>query len=341
MWLKIGVTLLAFGLASLPSPRAEAETVLRFSWFGPAVSDFNKDGVFAWGKQVEEATKGNVKINFLAASAGPPPAHFDLIKDGVVDAGYYLPGITKGRFILHQAAEFPFLGDTAAQTSVAYWRTYKRFFEKANEHAGVQVLTVLTHGPGMIHNSKRPIASAEDMSGLKFRVPGETIGTISKTLGAVPMFANVGQVPELLSKGVADGVFFPFNAIGDFKLAKVLPYTTLVPGGIYCVTFHLAVNPAKWNALSEADRQAIMSVSGEPGGRFIAKAWDAGDARGRAYAKEGGVQFTEMGPAFKAQIEKAFEPMKNEWLKLAKEKGVDGDAALKYMDEELKKLAGT
>ena len=93
------LTLVAGTLAlSLP---ASAETVLKFSWFGPPVADFNKNGVFKWGDEVGKVTEGRVRIEFLAKSAGAPPAHFDLIRDGVVDAAYYLPGITRGRFVLH------------------------------------------------------------------------------------------------------------------------------------------------------------------------------------------------------------------------------------------------
>ena len=336
---RLSLLALFAGAVALSLP-ASAETVLKFSWFGPPVADFNKNGVFKWGEEVGKVTEGRVRIDFLAKSAGAPPAHFDLIRDGVVDAAYYLPGITRGRFVLHQAAEFPFGGSDAATNSVVYWRTYKKHFEKAGEHKDVRVLTALTHGPGLIHNSKRPIASAKDIEGLKFRVPGETIGTLAKTLGAVPMFASIGQVPQLVTRGVADGVFLPWNAIGDFKLAKTLKFTTIVPGGIYNVTFHVAANPKKWAAISAADRAAIMKISGEAGARAIGGSWDVGDRRGAAYSKSSNAQWTEMGAGFRTQVEKAFRPMRDAWVKAAKAKGVDGEAALAYMHEQRAALAG-
>ena len=332
-------TVLIAGALAVAAP-ATAETVLKFSWFGPPVADFNKNGVFKWGERVGEVTQGRVRVEFLAKSAGAPPAHFDLIRDGVVDAAYYLPGITRGRFVLHQAAEFPFIGSSAAANSVAYWRTYKTHFEKAGEHKDVQVLTALTHGPGLIHNSKRPIASVADLKGLKFRVPGETIGTLAKSLGAVPMFASIGQVPQLVTRGVADGVFLPWNAVGDFKLAGTLKYTTIVPGGIYNVTFHVAANPKKWAALSAADREAIMGISGEAGARAIGGSWDVGDRRGAAYSKASKAQWTEMDAGFRAAVEKAFRPMRDAWIEAAKAKGVDGAAALAFMREQVAALGG-
>lgn len=317
---------------------AQAETTWRFGWWGPAQAEFHKDGVFKWGEQIEKVTEGRVKINFLSKPVGSPVAYYDFIRDGVIDAGYYIPGITKGRFVLHQAAEFPFLGNSAAASSVAYWRVYKEYFEKAGEHSGVHVLTASTHGPGMIHNSKRPIETKEDLKGLKLRVPGETIGNLAKKLGANPMFASYREVPQLISKGVADGVFLPFNAIKDLKLGKYQPYTTVVPGGIYNLVFHFGVNKDAWNAISEADRKAIMSVSGEAGAKFIGGSWDIGDAGGREYVAAEKVKVTIMKPEFKAQIEEAFTEMRSAWIAKAKESGVDGEAAMAALAAEVAKL---
>ena len=176
-------------------------------------------------------------------------------------------------------------------------------------------------------------------------MPGETIGTLAKTLGAVPMFASIGQVPQLVTRGVADGVFLPWNAVGDFKLAKTLKFTTVVPGGIYNVTFHVAANPKKWATLSAADRAAIMKISGEAGARAIGGSWDVGDRRGAAYSKSSGAQWTEMDAAFRTQVEKAFRPMRDAWVESAKTKGVDGEAALAFMREQRgrarREIAGT
>lgn len=318
--------------------QAQAETVWRFGWWGPATAEFHKDGIFAWGEQVEEVTEGRVKINFLAKPVGSPVAYHDFIRDGVIDAGYYIPGITKGRYVLHKAAEFPFLGNSAEANSVAYWRIYKSIFEAAGEHSDVEVLTVSTHGPGMIHNSQHPVESAADMVGLKLRVPGETIGTLAKNLGATPMFASYGEVPQLLSKGVADGVFLPFNAIRDLNLGKYQPYTTVAPGGIYNLVFHIAVNKDSWAAISEDDRTAIMSVSGEAGARLIGRSWDIGDAAGREYVAEQNVHITTMSPEFKAEIEAAFGEERAQWIKQANESGIDGEAALTALAAEVAKL---
>ncbi|MWD28177.1 ABC transporter substrate-binding protein [Aquicoccus sp. SCR17] len=317
---------------------AQADTTLRFGWYGSPEADFNKNGTFKWGEQVEEVTDGRVKVEFLAQPPGSPRVFYDLIRDRVMDAGYYSPGIAQRPFVLHQVAELPFLGDSAEANSAAYWRIYKEYLEPAGEHSDVQIVTVSTHGPGMIHNSKRPIESAADLEGLKMRVPGDTIGELADKLGATAMSVPFTEVNQVISNGIADGIFVPYNAVRDMSLAKYLPYTTDVPGGIYNFVFHFAINKEAWNEISPEDQEAIMSVSGEAGARMIGHSWDVGDAAGREYVKEQGVEITQMSPEFKEEIDAAFIPMREAWFEKAQELGVDGEAAFQAYQDEVAKL---
>ncbi|GIX12658.1 MAG: ABC transporter substrate-binding protein [Paracoccaceae bacterium] len=328
----------AFAAAVTAAPDAGAQTVLRFGWWGSPEAHFNKIGAFRWGEQVEEATEGRVRVEFLASPPGSPVVFHDLIRDRVIDAGYYIPGIAQGRFVLHQVAEFPFLGDSAEANSVAYWRIYKTYLEPAGEHSEVVVVTASTHGPGMIHNARRPVESAADLAGLKMRVPGATIGRLADSLGATAMFVPFTEVTQVLSSGVVDGIFVPYNAIADMSLARYLPYTTEVPGGIYNLVFHFAINREAWNEISEADRAAIMAVSGEAGARMIGHSWDVGDREGREYVLAQGVKISRMSPQFRAEIEAAFAPIRAEWAAKAAGLGIDGEAVMAAFQAEVAKL---
>jgi len=317
---------------------ANADTVLRFGWYGSAEADFNRDGTFEWGRQIEEATEGRVRVEFLASPPGSPAVFYDLIRDRVMDAGYYSPGIQQRPFVLHRVAELPFLGDSAEANSAAYWRIYQEYLAPAGEHDDVVVVTVSTHGPGMIHNSARPITRAADLEGLKMRVPGDTIGQLATSLGAVAMSVPFTEVSQVISNRVVDGIFVPYNAVRDMSLARYLPYTTDVPGGIYNFVFHFAINRDAWNEISPEDQAAIMEVSGEAGARMIGRSWDIGDAAGRDYVAAEGVQVTQMSPEFRAEIEAAFVPMETEWFDRAAALGVDGRAALAAYREEVARL---
>ena len=105
------------------------------------------------------------------------------MRNGLADISYTVHGYTPGRFVTTQVAEFPFLGDNSEPVSVAFQRLYARTPAMAEEHKGVKVIAVFTHGPGIVFNTKRPITKAEDLSGLKFRVGGGMVNEISKALG--------------------------------------------------------------------------------------------------------------------------------------------------------------
>ena len=85
---------------------------------------------------------------------------------------------------------------------------------------------------------------------------------------------------ELLSSGVADGVFFPLESIISFKLDTVIKQATLFPGGMYSSAFGFFMNEDKWNKLPKQDQDAITTVSGEHLARLAGKAWDEADRSG-------------------------------------------------------------
>ena len=79
----------------------------------------------------------------------------------------------------------------------------------------------------------------------------------------VPIGAPVTEAYDMLSRGIIDGTFLPPDSIRSFNMNKFLNYQTKVPLGLNNAAFFVVMNEAKWNSLSKADQDAIMSVSGE------------------------------------------------------------------------------
>jgi TRAP-type C4-dicarboxylate transport system substrate-binding protein len=231
------------------------------------------------------------------------------------------------------------MGDTSTVTSVAYQRIFDRMLAKANEHKDVVLLSVFTHGPGQMYNTKRAINSLKDLEGLKIRIGGGLINEITKALGATPMLKPAPESYELLSSGVADGVFFPKESPASFKLVPLIKHVTYVPGGLYNVSFAWVANPSKWDRIPAADRKAIEPLLGEALARRSGTAWDAADAKGEAAVREAKIPIVVAGPALIAEIKAKTDPLEREWVeKKAKPKGVDGDAVLKALRAEIAAL---
>lgn len=336
-WLSLIVAAAALAGAG---DKANAQTVLKYNnWLPPAHNQLVL-AMRPWAAEVEKATNGRVKIEFPPASLGAPPRQYDLAFEGIADIVAAVHGYTPGRFKLPSIAELPFAGDTAVQRSVAYWRVHEKFFAKANEHKGVVVLAVFTHGPGTIM-SREPVTTTDDFKGKKMRVGGGIIDKINPALGGVNVAAPATEVHDILSKGIADGVFFPSEAFKVFKLGGSVKAQTIIPGGLYSSAWVVAMNKAAFDKLPDQDKKALMSVSGEHLVRIHARAWDAADKDGIAEMEKAGVKRVNASEKFLADIKAKTTFLEEDFLKDAKSLGVDGAAALKMYREELTKLKAT
>jgi TRAP-type transport system periplasmic protein len=317
---------------------AYADITLRFSNWDPPTHEVRSMGIEVWAKQVGEVTEGRVKVKILPKPVGIPPAHHDLIRDGAVDAGTIIPSYTPGRFLTHKVVEFPFYTDNAVAQSVAYWRIYVKFFKSAGEHEGLKLLVNYANGPGLIHNNVRPIRTQEDMKGLKLRVSGDSISQLAKAAGATPIFAPITKVNTMLSKGVVDGVFLGAEGVENFKLTKLLKYTTMPKGGLGSTMFQIVVNEKAWNKIPAKDQKLIESVSGEAAARMIGEAWEAAEADGMKTLKAAGYEMIMMEPPLRAKFEKYFKPVLAEWIAGVDKMGIDGKAAWEAYKAEVEKL---
>lgn len=321
----------AIGAAGTAWPRrAAAATTLTFSSWLPPRHPIVVNAFEPWADEVKKATDGRVSIRIFPKPLGGAPAHFDMARDGVADITYGLHSFTPGdRFLLSRLAEFSFLGNDAADLSVAYWKQFQSRLGKANLHEGVHTLGVFTHGPGVIHNNLRPIRTAADLKGLRLRVPGGYVSDLMNRLGASPLLAPSPEVYEILSKKVIDGVTFTLEAVTAFKLTDHLKHTTTVPGGIYNTSWFFVMNQGKWNALEDRDKQAITALSGEAFARRVGKAWIDADNAALEKIKAAGIEVIQADPAFVKDLVVQTSALEEDWAKLADARGVDGRAALK------------
>ena len=155
---------------------------------------------------------------------------------------------------------------------------------------------------------------------------GEDVINTAKVMRALGASVFVKPAPEsyeLLSSGVADGVFFPSEAIVSFKLGPVVKYATMFPGGFYSSAFGFFMNEDKWNKLSKADQDAITSVSGEALAVLVGKSWDAADKAGIEEMKKVGIRIDEASPELVKGVRERTKPLEDKWIKGANAKGVD------------------
>ena len=322
----------------LSAGAAQAQVVLAASsWLPPthALSETQK----AWCALLEQKTAGKARCNILPRAVSAPPGTLDAVRNGLADISYTVHGYTPGRFVTTQMAELPFLGDTSEPLSVAFQRAYAKQPAMQAEHAGVKVLAVFTHGPGIVFNTKRPIAKADELLGLKWRVGGGMVNEISKSLGMNVTLKPAPESFELLSNGVMDGTLFPAESVESFKIDKVIKYATSFPGGLYNTSFVFMMNPATYDKLPADVKKVVDELSGEATARMFGKAWDKVDRRGMAFMQAAGVQFTKADAAFVKTVKDKTAPLEDKWARDAEAKGLkDPKKALAEFRAEIAKL---
>ena len=324
-------------LALLPA-LVGAQTVLTASsWVPPShtLTETQKE----WCALLEQKTTGKAKCNLLPRAVSAPPGTLDAVRNGVADLSFTVHGYTPGRFVTTQMVEVPFLGDSAEASSVAFQRMYAKYPAFADEHKGVKVLAVFTHGPGIIFNTKRPLTKVDDLTGLKFRIGGGMVIEISKALGMNVTLKPATESYELLSTGVMDGTLFPAESVEGFKIDKVIKYATFFPGGLYNTSFVFIMNQAKYDSLAPDVKKAIDELSGEFAARLFGRGWDKVDRRGMAFMQAAGVQFTKADAAFVKAVTEKTAPVEAKWIAEAEKKGLkDAKKVLGEFRAEIKKL---
>jgi TRAP-type C4-dicarboxylate transport system substrate-binding protein len=232
------------------------------------------------------------------------------------------------------AGEIPFLCPNASVCSPALWKWYQKNGLAAKEFTDTKLLTVFVHGPGTIH-TRKPAKTLEELKGVKLRAGGAGV-PISQALGMSAISAPATEAHEMLSRGTIDGVLFPYEAVDSFRLTELVKAHLEVPGGLYTATFVIVMNNNAFAKLTPANQAALTKASGEAGSRLFGEAWDAADARGKEGAKKRGNAILTVAPAELDRWRPMLKFVRDEWLKKAKDRGLDGEALLKDLEATIK-----
>ncbi|HEY7246287.1 MAG TPA: TRAP transporter substrate-binding protein [Xanthobacteraceae bacterium] len=295
---------LSAGLAVLLSGRvAGAQPIeLKLAYF---VGDQHamSQWLIKWANNLEKDSGGRIAVKrFPGSQMGPVQQHYDFVRTGQADVAWFLHGATPGRFPLTELVQLPYLvGSAEIGTKVLNDAELRSKFLDA-EHKGVKVLLLLTHQPGNVHTTKRPIRTVEDMKGLRIRFASPTIRDFIAALGGTPVGVLPTEQVEQLQKGTIDGVFIDYGGAGiAFKMGGVLKYSTEMYS--YVSSFGVAMSPDFWNRLPP-DLQALVTKSMTGVEKEVGEAWDGLDIPGKKAIMDGGGEAIRLSPEENARFRK-------------------------------------
>jgi tripartite ATP-independent transporter DctP family solute receptor len=146
---------------------------------------------------------------------------------------------------------------------------YKRMTDELKSAKGLLTISSGTHRPPRDVFSKKPIRSAEDFVGMKFRVPGlEMYLKTFEGIGTNPVRIAYAESYMALSQGLADGIENPLDAGYGMKFHQVAKY--FVPTGHIRTVTTFVMNEKKFNSLP-ADYQKLIRDAAKAGDEFYMK----------------------------------------------------------------------
>ncbi|MDD9856672.1 MAG: TRAP transporter substrate-binding protein [Gammaproteobacteria bacterium] len=280
-----------------------------------------------WGEWIDIATEGRVQLQ-LKYHQGHPKGVFGDVEDGNYDAGWSFHGYLPGKFKLTRMAELPLLGAEAEAASLAYWRVHRKYLARANEHRGMVLAGLFLHGPGQIM-LREPVDSLDDMRNKKIRIGGGVQTQIAESLGVKGISAPGSKVYEILSQGVADGVFMPVGEQNTMRLYEVTRFIYKAPAGMYLGSFGIFINPDFLKKVGAKDAEAIMEVSGESLSLLAGRAWGENDNIGITKARQAGVQIVDWSDADVERFTALTGDIERDWLESVADRPVDAAGALR------------
>ncbi len=208
-----------------------------------------------WGASVEKdsAAPSNTR-SIPAQQLGKAFDHYDMARDGIADLTYINPGYQPGRFPIIAAGELPFLIGNAKGGSQALDAWYRAYADK--EMKDVKFCLAFVHDPGTFHSKSKKIVSPADIKGMKIRPAHATMATWMTQLGGTNVLeSSAPEVRDILDKGVADAVTFPWGSIPLFGIDKVTKYHMEAP--LYVTTFAFVFNKNTYSQMSDKQKKVI------------------------------------------------------------------------------------
>ncbi|HEY6025491.1 MAG TPA: TRAP transporter substrate-binding protein, partial [Pseudolabrys sp.] len=264
-----------------------------------------------WGADVEKESGGTIHYKvFPAQQLGKAFDHYDMARDGIADLTYINPGYQPGRFPIIAAGELPFLIANAKGGSQALDAWYRKYADK--EMKDVKFCLAFVHDPGSFHSKTKKIVLPSDIKGMKIRPAHATMAEWVKQLGGTNVQSSAPEVRDILDKGVADAVTFPWGSVPLFGIDKVTKYHMDVP--LYTTTFAFVFNKNTYNQMSARQKKAIDDHCTNEWALKVAAPWADFEHAGIAKIKaEQGQEVYELTPAQLAEWKKSAEPLEKKW----------------------------
>lgn len=267
---------------------AQAQKVMRISHLNPENPFETHSGAMGavFKSLVETATNGSVKVELYPnGQLGKDDEVIQMVRDGIVESSISSAGGVAVHYPLIGIFDVPFAFpniNTAHRVMDLGSPLGEKLAADINAKTGLKVIGLLDSGGFFAFtNSKRPIKTVDDMTGLRIRTMTlPTHEAMVSSIGAQPTALPWAEVYTALQTGVADGQMNPIPIIAFAKFDEVQKYLSVTNHVI--TPYVWFINQAFYDSLS-ADEQAVVDWAAAvavDAGRGISRIVEASEERG-------------------------------------------------------------
>ncbi|MDO6763356.1 TRAP transporter substrate-binding protein [Agarivorans sp. 1_MG-2023] len=271
----------------------------------------NTVGMDKFAELVEQKSNGDFTIKMYHAGVlGNQPDAIEQVRIGGLEIGNFSLGpigpIVKEANVL----SLPFVFDDVAHMHTAMDGEVGDKINMAMEQKGLISLAWYDAGARSFYNSKKPITTPADLTGMKVRVMNNDLysGMVS-ALGGNPSPIAYAEVYQSLKTGVVDGAengWPEYESMGHFEVA-----------GYYSLSQHLiipqclCVNATAFRNLPEAQQQLLKEAAQESA-NVQRDLWAQREAFSRDKVVKAGVKLNEISE--KQPFQLAMQPVYDKYL---------------------------
>ncbi len=289
-------------------------------WDLPAAypaTNFHSENLVQFANDVDKASGGKLKITVHAnASLFKLPEIKRAVQGGQAQIGEILLSAYQNEWQIFGTDGLPFLAD-GYDSSMKLYQAQKPVLEKKLGEQGMQLLYAVAWPPQGIY-TKKPINSAADLKGIKWRAYSPSTSRIAELVGAQPVTVQAAEFSQALATGVVESTMTSGATGVDSKLYEHLKY--YYDTQAWLPKNAVIVNKAAFDALDAATKQAVLKAAADA----EARGWTASrgvNTKTLETLKANGMQVLPPSAALKADLKKVGDTMLKEWIDKAGPEG--------------------
>lgn len=318
-------TVIALALAGVAGA-ASAQT----KWDLPAAypaNNYHTENLTQFAADVDKATGGKLKITVHAnASLFKAPEIKRAVQGGQAQMGEILMANFQNEWQLFGIDGLPFLADSY-DASAKLYKAQKPVLEKKLGEQGMMLLYAVPWPPQGIY-VKKPISSAADLKGVKWRAYSPATARIAELVGAQPVTVQAAELSQAMATGVIESYMSSGSTGYDSKTYEYIKYWYDTQA--WLPKNAVLMNKAAFDALDKPTQAAVLKAGADAEGR----GWALSKAKNTEYIellKKNGMNIVAPSPQLTSDMKKIGDTMLKEWLEKA---GPEGQAVV----EAYKKL---